>query len=143
MIGQRDISIRSACKAAHSFIGTPYRHQGRAPGAGLDCIGLVVASLEAAGIDISGLPSDYSHIPKPKLILSNIARYCDVVAEMAPGDILVMALRTHPQHLALYVGDNQIIHSYMAAGKVVKHDLTDNYKNKIHSIYRMKDGLFI
>lgn len=143
MNGQRDILKQLTCDAAHRFIGTPYQHQGRAPGAGLDCIGLVVESLNAAGIQVPGLPVDYSHIPKPRVILSNIARYCDEVTDMQPADIIVMALRTHAQHLALYVGENQIIHSYMAAGKVVKHELTPNYKNKIHSIYRLKDGLFI
>lgn len=35
--------------AAQSMVGTPFRLHGREPGRGLDCVGLVSASLEMAG----------------------------------------------------------------------------------------------
>lgn len=141
----RDILIRSACNHAKSFINTPYVHQGRTPHSGLDCIGLITESYRYAGVNIDDLPLNYSHIPRPQTIMSNIVRYCHQVTfdSMQLGDIIVMRLRTHPQHLCLYVGENKIVHSYMSVGGVVEHELTKNYTKKIHSIYRLNNEFFI
>ena len=42
--------------AARACIGTPFHHQGRRPGAGLDCIGLIVIALRAAGFPCRTAP---------------------------------------------------------------------------------------
>ncbi|MDD5585633.1 MAG: hypothetical protein PHY92_01580, partial [Alphaproteobacteria bacterium] len=48
--------------AARACLGTPFHHQGRKPGVGLDCIGLIVVALQAAGYDVRDR-FDYS--PRP------------------------------------------------------------------------------
>lgn len=115
----------------------PYQHQGRSGVSGLDCIGLVLTAYKHAGITFEGLPTDYGRSPKPRVILDAIAQHCEQVQELQAGDIIVMRMRHHPQHLALYVGNSQIVHSYMSSGCVVCHNLDDNYRRKIHSIYRV------
>jgi cell wall-associated NlpC family hydrolase len=92
-----------------------------------------------AGREYTGLPTDYGRVPRPSIILNNLAQHCDnmPLSDRQPGDIIVMKLRHHPQHLALYVGGS-IIHSYMAAGRVVEHELDDNYIKKIYSVYRVR-----
>lgn len=137
--GSPGILIPLICNAARSYTGTPYKHQGRAPGAGLDCIGLVVASYKAAGVEFD-LPTDYSRVPRPALLVKHLSRYCDIVPvqEIAAGDILLLKLRKYPQHLALYVGEGRIVHSYQAARKVIEQDLDPRTLKQIHSVHRLK-----
>ena len=45
-------------RAAGDLVGTPFRLQGRDRAHGLDCIGLVLASLAVVGVRID-LPADY------------------------------------------------------------------------------------
>ncbi|MBS97080.1 MAG: hypothetical protein CMI01_00165 [Oceanospirillaceae bacterium] len=138
--GSRATSTQSICNAARSFKGTPYKHQGRTPGAGLDCIGLVMAAHQTAGIEFD-LPTDYSRVPRPALLLKHLGRYCHTVPvqEMAAGDILLLKLRHYPQHLALYVGENSIVHSYQAARKVIEQELDPRTRKMIHSVHRLKE----
>lgn len=133
--GLPDISIQSVLDKAHSLLGVPYHHQGRSDKHGLDCVGLILAAYKPLNREFD-IPADYSSVPRPKTLLTTLQKYCDEVTDMKVGDILVMVPRRQPQHVALYVGDNCIIHSYGEAGKVVKHELTAQYK--IHSIYRLK-----
>lgn len=137
--GSPGISTQLICKQARSYTCTPYKHQGRTPGAGLDCIGLIVASYNAAGVAFD-LPTDYSRVPRPALLLKNLARYCDIVPvqEIAAGDILLLKLRKYPQHLALYVGEGRIVHSYQAARKVIEQDLDPRTIKQIHTVHRIK-----
>ncbi len=36
-------------RVARSYIGTPFHHQGRLPGVGLDCAGVIVCALAECG----------------------------------------------------------------------------------------------
>ena len=51
--------------SARACIGTPFHHQGRAIGIGLDCIGLIVVALTAAGFSVRDR-SDYGRRPDGK-----------------------------------------------------------------------------
>lgn len=133
--GLPDTLKQSALDRAHELINVKYHHQGRNPEAGLDCVGFVLEVYKVLGREFD-LPLDYSSVPRPKTLLTNLARYCDIVETPEPLDIILMIPRKMPQHLALYVGDGQIIHSYGLIGKVTKHELNGQYK--IHSIHRLK-----
>ncbi len=141
--GLPDILIKSVCEKAKSLVGVPYHHQGRNQEHGLDCIGLVLAALSVTGIQFS-IPQNYTRNPRPKLIFENIERYCDKVESgIEPADILVMRLYKQPQHLGVYVGSNEIVHSYLEAGKVVIHEITPYFKTRIYSVYRLKSDVDI
>jgi cell wall-associated NlpC family hydrolase len=136
--GPADSLQQLVCDAALSLKDTPYRHQGRAPGHGLDCIGLVVAAFKiGAGLEFD-IPANYSRLPSPKLLYSHVSKHCDRVEDIQPADVLVLRLQREPQHFALYVGNNTIVHAYQTAGKVLAHDLTPQWRNRIKSIHRIK-----
>ena len=71
------------------------------------------------------------------LYTDNAARYeFDAVKDIKKNDILVMKFNSQvPNHGAIYVGDNKILH-HMAGKFSTIEELTTSYKFKISTIYR-------
>lgn len=141
---QRDHFV--AC--ARSFLGVRFAHQGRNPASGLDCLGLLIATAEKAGISIDGFPPrmlddrQYGHRPDTEYLQETLARYLQPVATAEIGDVLLLRIHGRPQHLALVsdypaVGEYGMIHAYAAARKVVEHRLDALWRQQIHCIYRL------
>ena len=124
--------------AARSFLGTPFRHQGRIPGLALDCAGLVVSVAKEIGADYIDRPG-YSRNPSGGLLESALDdQPClERVTDRQPGDVLLMRFSGEPQHLAIFTGEN-IIHSYEAVGKVCEHRLASVWAARIVRVYRFK-----
>lgn len=104
--------------AARGMIGTPWVHQARQPGVGLDCIGLIVCALRACGATPPDR-TDYSRTPSG-LLLPLLGRHCGSPTAWAPGRLAVYRIMAEPQHLAL-IGGETIIHTSLETGRVVEH----------------------
>jgi cell wall-associated NlpC family hydrolase len=89
---------------ARDWISTPYHHQARLKGVGVDCLGLPICIARALGLvapdfDFGG----YSRQPDGVTIL----RECDALmqrttrAAMLPGDLLVTATEGLPNHFGV------------------------------------------
>ena len=92
-------AVAKAMAFARAQIGKPYKYGGTGP-ASYDCSGLVEASYAAAGVSIPRTSQEqYKH--------------GQVVAAGArqPGDLVFYNSSTAPSHVALYLGNNQIIES--------------------------------
>jgi cell wall-associated NlpC family hydrolase len=127
--------------AAKGMIGTPFHAQGRAPGVGLDCVGLVICAARAAGFE----PEDRAAYPmRPDGTLQpSMEQQLQRVSkdQLLPGDVLLMAMSgTQPHHVALYVGNHMIIHAYAQARKVVMQTYTDFWQQKVVAAYRFPEG---
>lgn len=131
--------------AARAEISTPFRHQGRISGKALDCAGLIIMVAKAIGaecLDFTG----YSRHPSDGLLESALdAQPClerVALADMQPGDILLMRFNSEPQHLAIFAGYSPvyqaegIIHAWLQARKVCEHVLTDEWRSRIVRVYR-------
>lgn len=125
--------------AARERVGTPFRHRGRTA-SGLDCIGLLVASMRAAGRD----PEDrrtYGRAPdRDRLREAVAAHFGDPVSEPRPGDIVLMRWADRPQHVAI-VGDYahgglSLIHADNSFGAVTEHRLAAPWAARIVEVYR-------
>lgn len=127
---------------ARSAIGTPFMHQGRMVGKGLDCVGLPLYVADQFGIvctDVIGYPrrpvggmleeAFDAHVDSGILIRVN-------VTEMLAGDFLMMSFSREPQHMAIYTGEN-IIHAYQPVGKVCEHRLDATWRARIVRVYRL------
>ena len=124
--------------AGRELLGTPWAHQGRTPGVGIDCAGVIVHILKINGIgyDVSG----YAHEPNGELTLhadSCLTRI--LVSSMQPADVLIFRIKRLPQHVALAT-DKGILHSFnRGAGtlsKVVETGLTDQWRAHIVAAYK-------
>lgn len=127
---------------ARSYVGVPFRHQGRSRQTGVDCVGLAACAGRDVGIIFNDF-TDYGIDPQPSRmrdILENKVGVLEKVSikDLKPGDLLYMRFTNVPQHIAIYTENNTIIHSYYNVGKVVEHRLDDMWRKRIVSVYRIR-----
>lgn len=127
--------------AAREMLGAPYHHQGRLPGIGLDCIGLLACSAKKVGIWFDDV-KDYPKFPDGTLearILPYM-RKRGVGEAWEEGDILSFAISTsnRPHHLAILtqVCPARIIHTHSGIGKVVEHNLDNRWRERVVGVYQ-------
>lgn len=122
-------------QAAMALVNTPYQHQGRKPGIGVDCIGVPVIVAKNLGLGDFD-QTNYNKRPDGTL-LNKIGKVCHRI-RLQKGALVVFRISQQAQHCAIIydhpTGGYGIIHAWDIAGKVVKHRLMD-WKNKIVAIY--------
>lgn len=133
-----------ALEAARGMIDTPFHHQGRKPGVGLDCVGLLVAAARAIGYPIIDCPG-YS--PDPRLddrLIGYLKKNLDPVeGPREAGDVLVLKLNTRkgsPCHVGLLSAPGRILHAYLPARRVLDMPVKPKWWGQIHSVWRWRDG---
>lgn len=129
------ITRERVVKEARTWIGTPWHHQGRIKGAGVDCVGLIVGTCRALGIAVEDI-TDYQRYPDGKTLVAELNRQLVQVKRPEPGDILLFALSRFPQHLAFYGGDTQIIHAYLNES-VVETGLSPLWLRRVVAVYKI------
>ena len=119
----RKSSIDTFIATARGFVGCRWRHRGRSS-FGVDCIGLVVLGLRAAGIEMR-------------------EHFGDPVVELQPGDVVTMRGigQPEPGHVGVvaeHSGYLTLIHSYNADSntRVVEHRIDEHWLGRIAEIYR-------
>lgn len=93
--------------AARRYIGTPYHHQARVIGKGIDCLGLLICVSRdlgwvAADYNVTG----YRRLPDGHSLLRHLREHFPEVSEsdLRPGDFVCVAFDKHPHHVGV-VGD--------------------------------------
>lgn len=114
------ISRSAIIAEARDWIGTPYRHQASAKGAGCDCLGLVRGVWRALyGAEPERAPAytpDWAERSGAETLLEAAHRNMRAIAldAAAAGDVLLF--RMHAQapmkHCAILDEDERIIHAY-------------------------------
>lgn len=122
--------------AARSYVGVPFRHQGRSR-AGVDCIGLVLCAL--ADVDLLPAqfnePTNYGRRPNDARFLRGLEHWCyRSPRALLAGDLVLMCWprMPYPMHIAVYSGTT-IIHSYQSIGRVVESSYSDPWPARTHS----------
>lgn len=122
--------------AARGCIGTPFHHQGRQKGAGLDCIGLVIHALSEGGMDIAD-NLDYGRSPQAgKLEEALLAHGFFEVTEQQAGDVLLFRILRSPQHVGLAATESRFVHAYAPLGRVIETELGPLWQRRLCGIYR-------
>ncbi|MCI5049604.1 MAG: NlpC/P60 family protein [Rickettsiales bacterium] len=133
---------------ARSYLGTPFKHQGRSKDRGVDCLGLLVGiardcelksgEQRLADRDDRG----YGHIPPYSRLHQGLCENLTEISKenMRAGDVVLLRHDGNPQHLGIIAqlddGVWSIIHAYAKARKVVEHRLDDGWYARIAHIYR-------
>lgn len=125
-----------------SYIDTPFKHQGRLPGVGIDCAGVVICASKKLGQEFEDL-TNYKLRPSQDDILKKIIKsgFYDVELEnIKIGDLLLMSYENNIQHIAVVSNLNPtyIIHA-VTNKKVIEHRLTDGWKDKIRRCFRFEE----
>lgn len=132
-------------REARSWIDTPFQGQQSCKGVGCDCKGLVVGVARA--LDMPEAQSRWARIvdyqsADGRLLIEGLAEMMDPVPDRAsvqPGDLLLVLLRGKPQHLAIYTGENRMIHTlYSGPSRVRETPMGRLHWNAVHSIWRWR-----
>lgn len=127
---------------ATSWIGTPYRHQGRRKGGGCDCLGLVLGVWEALRGEAIEAPADYSADwadtgPGDCLLDACRARMVEkAVNEAEAGDLLLFAFRPHlpTRHAGILFEGGRFVHAYERVG-VIASPLVPSWRRRIRAAF--------
>lgn len=112
--------------SARKCLGTPFIHQGRKPGIGLDCAGLLLQVAKELGLPQQDYARrDYSRFPLlGKHLFDFVAGQTTQVAsdKMQKGCILMfwIARPDLPQHLGIYTSHGRMIHAWSDAKRVTE-----------------------
>ena len=122
-----------AC-AAEGLIGTSFRLHGRDPASGLDCIGLVFASLVAIGRDPVA-PRGYA------LRNLSIAQWlgcaegsglADATGTLVRGDVLLMQPSRVQTHLMIVCDARQVVHAHALLRRIVRQPIPAEMQPRAH-----------
>lgn len=128
---------------ARTWLGTPFHHQGRLKGVGVDCAGLVIGTARALGLCPDFVDQrDYARIPDGRMRLLLAQHLVKVAkAERRAGDVINFAWAREPQHLGILTERNTVIHAYGTDGngKVVETTLTGKHLDSVRGVYRFPE----
>jgi cell wall-associated NlpC family hydrolase len=124
---------------ARSYLGTPFKHQGRSKN-GMDCIGIIIVPLNDIGF-FNYENKNYRKYGLGGEIIEVLSKHCYEVKKpfkYQAGDILLFS-KGSSQHLAIYTDKDTIIHAHNFVGKVVEHSLTKDWEQNISKVFRYKE----
>lgn len=123
-------------KTAREYLGTPFKHQGRLKGIGIDCAGLVICVAKELGLTTFDHQA-YGHLPHAMMMQN----HCDEqmtripIEDAKPGDVYLMAFHKEPQHLCI-ITDIGIIHAYAQVRRCVEHGINEMWQGRVKRAYR-------
>lgn len=129
------VSRADIIRHARTMLGTPFHHQGRIAGRGLDCIGLILVTGRALGLTDFELDV-YPRLPQGDRLIRTAreAGFIEIEAAL-PGDVLCLRFDGDPQHLG-FLTDRGILHACQRAGSVIEHRIDANWRRRIVARFR-------
>jgi cell wall-associated NlpC family hydrolase len=120
---------------ARKWLDTPFHHNGRVLGAGVDCYGVVEMVGRALGVEI---PPNirYSRIPDESELLHYMNTYAVLVPrdQATEGDIAIIPHQGAMRHMGILT-DKGILHAWEPAGRVVEHSIDKGWARLIRRVY--------
>jgi len=137
------LTRNSVLEEARSWLGAPFRHQGRNRAHGVDCVGLAIMVQKAHDPDWDHDITNYRREPDQGYFLSLFRELMveKPIADRLPGDILLMRDRRFTCHCVFYdvkSGTEFIVHSYALRRKVVEEQLSTEWRNNTTHCFEFK-----
>lgn len=135
-----DAQVRAV---ALSWLGVPFRHQGRSREHGVDCAGLAICVARDLGLvepdwDVTG----YRRMPDGTMRAHCDARL-DPTESLAAAHLALIRFAIEPQHLAVVVPRPpdgwSLVHALERSGRVVQHRLNSLWRSRIVQLYRYRE----
>ncbi len=133
-----------ACQA-RTWLGTPFRHQGRVKWRGCDCLGLLVGVAAELGLpQFRADEIEYGHYPDSKYLQKRLAEVLEPVEEVQIGNIGLFSIDGSPQHLGFFgnyaAGGFSLIHAHAPSRRVVEHRFSAEWQEKLFKIFALQGG---
>lgn len=132
---------RDVADAARTWIGTPFVHQGRLKGVGVDCVGLVIGVARELGLTDYDFNA-YGMQPDPRVLMREVEANLQAVplGDAQAGDVLLFRFEREPQHFAIVVDTAaspwQIVHAHRKVGRCVQHGMDEIWRRRLLGAYR-------
>lgn len=111
---------------ALSWQKTPYHHQGRVKGAGVDCAMLLAEVYSAVGLipalDPKPYPADWHMHRDVERYLQQVLEYAVPTDTPLPGDVVLYRFGRCVSHGAIVIEWPMVVHAFMREGAVVLSD---------------------
>jgi cell wall-associated NlpC family hydrolase len=125
--------------AARAWVGTPYHHRACLQGVGVDCLMLLLAVYQPAGLLPQGVavpdyPQDIMLHRDDPAYLNGVLDHCEEVETPQPGDIALWKFGRCFSHGGIVVDWPTIIHAYKPFGSVVEMSTTDDSRMRDHAV---------
>ena len=125
------LDLRAAvCCEARRWLGTPWHHHARVIGAGVDCINLVVAVYESAGVlapgrvELGDYPIDWHLHHDDDRMTAGLVLHGRPVVAPRPGDVALFRFGRVGSHVGLVLEDiSSVLHAYAPHRAVTITDL--------------------
>jgi len=121
---------------ARTLLNTPFVHQGRLEGVGIDCIGALVCIAKHFDIPHKDHKS-YSRKPNgtliKRLVNAGLIERPNLVLE--PCSVLVFEIRREPYHVGIMTSAVTMLHTHSGVGCVVEHRLDHKWLKRLHSVW--------
>lgn len=108
---------------ALSWLGTPYHHQGRIKGVGIDCAQLAYGVYHACGLipsmPLDDYPPDWHLHRDAERYLGRVLEYAHEVETGLPGDLVLYQVGRAFAHGAIIVEWPSVVHAVAAARHVL------------------------
>jgi cell wall-associated NlpC family hydrolase len=134
-MNKREIARQRAAVIAEamSWQRTPWHHQARVKGAGVDCANFVIAAYHGAGVIDDIQPGNYPrdfHIHKTEeRFLAFVPSFAREITreELRPADLVIFKIGRVYSHAAIVIAWPQGIHADIGAKMVTLCDLENEY----------------
>ena len=133
--------IEAMIKTAFKYEGDPFTNRwSRAPGQGVDCSGLVMQACYGAGVDLWPSNPHRHRSPAYEYESRNIAKMSNLktvsYSNRKRGDLIFYANGSGTViHVAIYLGNNKIIHSALSGVHVTGMGYTYGHVCKVKRIF--------
>jgi cell wall-associated NlpC family hydrolase len=116
---------------ATAWIGTPWHHEARVKGHGVDCGQLLAAVFEACGlvprVEVEPYPQDWALHRGEERFLKTVESYARRVDRPAlPGDIVLFRYGRCISHAGIVAAWPSIVHAYLCTRSVTLDDVLKN-----------------
>jgi cell wall-associated NlpC family hydrolase len=131
---------------ALSWVDTPYLHMARVKGSGCDCATFLIGVYEAVGalprLRVDYYPPDWNLHRSEELYLNQLLKYAGVVTGAREvGDVLMFKMGRTVSHGAIWIGQEQVVHSWRRSGGVTVDRMDNPYWQAHYSAtYRLKES---
>lgn len=120
-------------RAARQYLGVRYYHCGRDEH-GLDCLGLLIRVAHDLGLTTWD-DTTYGEQIDTAYLRWRLEKFCEPVADLQPGDVLLFTIKGSPQHLGMAT-DVGVIHAYQSVGRVAEHSLDGTWRRRLVGVFR-------
>ena len=150
MVGGDKDNAEPIVEAARNWLGTPYRHQASAKGAGTDCLGLIRGIwrdvLGPEPVAVPAYTPDWSEPSNDEVLMRAADQWLVRRPDMTwtNGDVLLFRMRPGAvaKHLGIVCESGAVprfIHAYTGHG-VVESPLSDPWRRRIAAVYQFPKG---